>query len=160
VGRGLVKVVDRGAARQIVSDMDISSQKTLHPGVYWRRSIMWTSAAKPCRSSGCDPPPACVSSRPAPMGGTSVVPHGSSVASELLPLAMLPGYPPPTSMWRVLSCVITLHMTITSTRCDIYTAVLSTDAVYLELHLPLLSSRTLYAVLYEYVPPCTYNTQN
>jgi hypothetical protein len=34
--------------------------------------MVWTSAARPCRSSGCDPPPACVVSRLAPKASSSL----------------------------------------------------------------------------------------
>jgi hypothetical protein len=33
--------------------------------------ILWTSSDIPCRSSGCDPTPACVASGLAPMGNSS-----------------------------------------------------------------------------------------
>jgi hypothetical protein len=35
-------------------------RKPFVPGFFRRRLILWTSAARLCRSSGCDPPPACV----------------------------------------------------------------------------------------------------
>jgi hypothetical protein len=48
--------------------------KNLRTGLFRRQMIMWRSAARLCRSSGCDPSPACVASR--------LVPHGWSAVSE------------------------------------------------------------------------------
>jgi hypothetical protein len=45
--------------------------KTLRTGFFRLRMIMWTSAARSCRSSGCYPPPRCVASRLAPRGDSS-----------------------------------------------------------------------------------------
>jgi hypothetical protein len=51
--------------------------KTLRTGFIRRRMILWISAARPRRSSGCDPPPACVASRFAPIGAMEPrVPYG------------------------------------------------------------------------------------
>jgi hypothetical protein len=46
--------------------------KTLRTGFFRRRVILWTSAARSCRSSGCDTLPACVASRLAPMKDSSL----------------------------------------------------------------------------------------
>jgi hypothetical protein len=67
--------------------------KTLRNGIFWRRSILRTSAARPCRSSVCNPPPAYVASRLA--SGETRDSHGLSSASERRALALLPGRPPP-----------------------------------------------------------------
>jgi hypothetical protein len=45
--------------------------KTPRTGVFRRQMIQWASAAMPCRSSGCDPSPACATSRLAPRGESS-----------------------------------------------------------------------------------------
>jgi hypothetical protein len=42
--------------------------KTPRTGLFRRRAILKTAAARPCRSSGCDPPPSCVASGLAPRG--------------------------------------------------------------------------------------------
>jgi hypothetical protein len=68
------------------------SPKTPRTGFFRRRMILMTSAARPCRSSGCDPPPSCVASSLAP-GGIKL--KGLSTASEGRALALLPSCPPP-----------------------------------------------------------------
>ena len=42
--------------------------KTPRTGLFRRRAILMTAAARPCRSSGCDPPLSCVASGLTPMG--------------------------------------------------------------------------------------------
>jgi hypothetical protein len=42
--------------------------KTPRTGIFRRRAILGTAAARPCRSSGCDPPPSYVASCLAPRG--------------------------------------------------------------------------------------------
>jgi hypothetical protein len=49
---------------------EICMPKTLRTGFLRRRSIMWTFAAIPCRSSGCGPPPGCVAFSLTPKGGS------------------------------------------------------------------------------------------
>ena len=48
------------------------SSKTPRTGFFRRRMILPTSAARPCRSSGCDSPPSCVSSGLSPKGNQKV----------------------------------------------------------------------------------------
>jgi hypothetical protein len=71
---------------------EIMYPKTLRTGFFRRRSIMLTSAARPCRSSCCHPPPSCVAPSFTPM--ETRISHGWSIASEGLALALLPGCPP------------------------------------------------------------------
>jgi hypothetical protein len=54
--------------------------------------IIRTSAARPCRSSGCDPPPSCVASSLAPGGNLELA--GLAIACERRALALLPCCPP------------------------------------------------------------------
>jgi hypothetical protein len=67
--------------------------KPLHTGFFRRQMIVWSSAAIPCRSSGCDPPPACVASCLAPRGDSSPT---WLVGCHVL--ALLPGCPRPPPM--------------------------------------------------------------
>jgi hypothetical protein len=68
----------------------------LRIGCFRRRMILWTSASRPCRSSGCDPQPACVVFLASPRGETRV-PHGVSAVSECPAQAPHPNCPPTTS---------------------------------------------------------------
>jgi hypothetical protein len=68
--------------------------KTPRTGFFRRRMIMRTSAARPCRSSGCDPSPSCVASSLAPRRDLKLT--ELATASERRALALLPICPPPT----------------------------------------------------------------
>jgi hypothetical protein len=90
----LVEPADRVAAPQKISVSEMFYPKTLRTGLFGRRSIPWSSAARPCRSSGCDPPSLCVASSLAPRETRNS--QGWTTDSERLALAVLPGYPPPS----------------------------------------------------------------
>jgi hypothetical protein len=55
-------------------------------GFFRRGSIPWTSAARPCRSSGHDPPPSCVAPNLTPW--ETRIPQGWTTASDRLALAL------------------------------------------------------------------------
>jgi hypothetical protein len=59
--------MDRVVGPQKMVGTRIFSQNP-RTGFFRRRVILRTAASKPCRSSGCDPPPACVASSLAPKG--------------------------------------------------------------------------------------------
>jgi hypothetical protein len=68
--------------------------KNPRTGFFRWRMFLWTSTARPCRSSGCDPPPSCVATSLAPKGDIKL--KGLSTASERRALALLPNRPLPT----------------------------------------------------------------
>jgi hypothetical protein len=80
--------------------------KTLRTKFFRRRSIMWTFVARPCRSSGCDNPPACVASRLTPKGDSTLT--WLVDFHERHALRLLPGCPPPTPMPAAKSAARTL----------------------------------------------------
>jgi hypothetical protein len=61
LGKGLVEHMDRVAGPQKMVGTGIFSKKP-RTGLFRRRVILRTAAARPCRSSGCNPPPSCVAS--------------------------------------------------------------------------------------------------
>jgi hypothetical protein len=83
--------------------------KTPRTGFFRRRMILRISAARPCRSSGCDPPPSCVASGLVPRGDLKLA--GLATASERRALALLPNCPPPapTPLSHRLSVRTLLH---------------------------------------------------
>jgi hypothetical protein len=70
LGEGLVKHMDRVAAPQKVVGTGTFIQIP-RTGFFRRRMILRNSVGRPCRSSGGDPPPACVATRVAPKGSSS-----------------------------------------------------------------------------------------
>jgi hypothetical protein len=85
LGEGLVEHMDRVAVPRKIVGTGIFSPKTLRTGFFLRRVILRTTAAKPCRSSGCDPPPSCVVSSLAPRGDLKL-----SYCWRLLPSSLRP----------------------------------------------------------------------
>jgi hypothetical protein len=92
LGEGFVEHKDRVAVSQKMVGTGIFYPKTPRTGFFRLRMILRTSAARPCRSSGCDPPPSSVASSLAPKGDLKLA--GLAIASERRALALLPNCPP------------------------------------------------------------------
>jgi hypothetical protein len=68
---------------------NIPPPKTPRTGFFRRWVILRTAAARPCRSSGCDPPPSCVASRLAPRGDLKLS-HGWRLLASAVPQRYFP----------------------------------------------------------------------
>jgi hypothetical protein len=90
LGEGWVGHMDRVAEPQKMLGTGIFF-KSPPTGFFRQRSILRIAAARPCRSSGCDPPLSCVA-----LGLASRIKTlaGSEGASERRSLALLPSCPP------------------------------------------------------------------
>jgi hypothetical protein len=98
-GERLVELAHRVATIENTLGTEIFHPKTLRTGFFRRRSILRTSAATPCRSCGCYPPPSCLASSLTPM--ETRIPQGWTTARERLALALLSGISPPVPTHRV-----------------------------------------------------------
>jgi hypothetical protein len=85
----LVELGDRVATPQNMLGTEIIYPKILRTAFFGRRSILWTSAAISCHSSGCDPPH--VRLAPSLTPRETRISHGWTTASECLALALIPG---------------------------------------------------------------------
>jgi hypothetical protein len=70
IGEGSVKHMDRSAVRKMCRVRKFVTENPPY-GVFRRRSILRNFAARPCRSSGCNPRMACFASYPNLIGGST-----------------------------------------------------------------------------------------